>query len=780
MKDIKKLFLIDAHALCYKAFFAIKEFYTSKGQPTNAVYGFVNILNKLLREYKPEFMAACFDSPKKTYRKEKYSEYKIQRPSMPQGLRDQIAIIKDVVRAYNIPVCEMSGFEADDIIATFVNQAGQEDLEVVIVSEDKDMYQLVSDKVKVLSTRNNVVLEFQDVKKRLGFEPERIVDFIALAGDKTDNIPGVAGIGDVTARKLINEFGDLENILDHLDNVTPVKVKEKIENQRELAILSKELAVLSTQVPFSLELPQLKVEEPDNDRLFDLFKQLEFKKFADELKSYDDNQLGVQIHNLEKKEDILNIVAQINQEKQFCFLLEHDADPQNQLFQKVYLSFSGDAVYTVPLHSLSMLKALIENEEISKITFDVKENYKPLLANAISLEGKIFDVKLAGYLLSPGQTSSEINDLAWNFLKYSIPDENQIYHQTLIVQKLYKVLQDELKAKKLIELFENIEIPLAKVLLEMESLGVTLDVSLLKKLSAVCADKIEALSSKLYAMAGEEFNLNSSKQLSKILFEKLQLPVIKKTKTGFSTDEGVLTKLAQNHAFPKLILEYRQLAKLKSTYIDALPKLVKPETKRIHARFNQTGTETGRLSSSHPNLQNIPIKTEMGQQIRKAIIPSKGRLLLSADYSQIELRILAHLSKDETLIGAFERQEDIHNYTASLIYDVKEDQVTKQMRDNAKRVNFGIVYGMSSFGLSKDLNIPPQEAQDFIDKYFLRYPKVKKYMDRTILECEESGYVLTILNRRRYIPEINSSNGSILLIKVSEINIGRKISLVDF
>ena len=755
------MFLIDGHALCYRCFFAIRVLATSKGQPTNAVYGFIRVIRSILREYRPAYMAVCFDSPGKTHRQQKFAEYKIQRPPMPDDLRGQIPIIKDVIRAFNITIFEKDGYEADDIIATISNKTAKEDRDVVIVSDDKDMYQLAASNVKYFNSKSGTILGTKELKDKLGFAPQRIADFIGLAGDNSDNIPGVVGIGAVNARQLINEHGNLEAILKHFEMIKEPKGKEKLViDQREAALFSKELAILDKDVPLDYDLSKLRVKAPDSHQLFDIFQELEFRKLAEEFSSQEPVE-KVDVQAIKKKTDLKAFIQSAERSGKFAFLI--DGKEQDGLFAdgSMYVTAGKGNIYSLPINEISALKPIFENKKILKVTYNIKEMLKSLSRQKIAVYGEIFDVMLAGYLLGASQSSFDLTNLAWNYLRFSIPEEQKAAGEVKAIEQLHSLLSKELKEKSLMPLFEDIEMPLAQVLFEVEENGVNLDLPLLKKLSSSCAKKINELTATLYTMAGEEFNLNSPKQLSRILFDQLKLPVIKKTKTGFSTNEAVLTILGEQHPLPSLILEYRQLTKLKSTYIDALPKLINARTGRLHAQFNQTGTETGRLSSSNPNLQNIPIRTELGKQIRKAIIPSgKDLVMIAADYSQIELRILAHLSGDETLIKAFKDGEDIHAFTASLIFDVKEKDVTGEMRNSAKRVNFGIIYGISAFGLSNDLKVTQQEAQNFIDKYFQRYPAVKKFMDDEIKKCEKLGYVLTVLNRRRYIPEIKSSNGA--------------------
>ena len=742
-----RLFLIDGHAMCYRSFFAIREMTASNGQATNAVFGFVNTLRKIIRDFDPKYMAVCFDSKEKTLREEKYSEYKIQRPQMPEQLISQIAVIKDVIKAYRVAMFEVPGYEADDIIATLARRAHQDDVAVTIVTEDKDMFQLSDSRTDFFSARKDKILKTDDVTAKLGFDPLRITDFIALAGDSADNIPGVKGIGKVTAGKLINAYGDLDDIYAHLEEIGPDKVRQKLTDQRDMAYLSKELAVLEYDVPVSYDLKELTVGESDRKTLHEIFRQLEFRRFAEEYADTQVTEFDVEVRSVEGDKDIQALIKAVRKAKSFSYL---NHQPEDSMFGQMTIGVAEDVVYIVGHDRIEALRELWEDPAVLKITHNGKEMFKFLDRHGITSQGETFDVLLAGYLLALNNSAATPRELAWTYFNISLRGDRLEDKEAALLCKLQPVLTKKLKGEGLDALYRDIESPLSHVLFTMESTGVCLDEGLLKSLSADCQKKIEALTRSLYEAAGEEFNVNSPKQLGVILFEKLELPVIKRTKTGYSTDEGVLVKLSEMHEVPSLILEYRQLSKLKSTYLDALPKLVDPQTRRIHAEFNQIGAETGRLSSRHPNLQNIPIRTELGRQVRRAIIPSDGRTLVAADYSQIELRILAHLSADETLRKAFDEDQDIHSYTASLIFDVAPEKVDYPMRDTAKRVNFGIVYGMSGFGLSKDLGISQKEAQEFIDRYFARYPKVKEFMDEQKTICKERGYVQTLLNRRRY------------------------------
>jgi DNA polymerase-1 len=754
----RTLFLMDAHAVCYRSFYAIPEMRTSKGQATNAVYGFVNTLKKILKEFEPIYFAVCFDSKGKTNRQKKFADYKISRPTMPEDLQPQIPIIKEILKAYHLAIFEKEGFEADDLIATITAKMAQENIKVVIISDDKDMYQLAGENVKFLSTKNNYqLMGLEDIRQRYGFGPEYIVDFIGLAGDPVDDIPGVKGIGEVYAKQLIGEYGHLGDILTKLET-TPSgkKVHQLILDQKQTALMCRDLAILEKEVLLSLDLEQLRVKGPDRDQLFAMFKEFEFKKWANEMSPPEELHAASPVVRNEK--DLEKIVQTVQAKGQFVFAVSEEADDLLTPQRQIALGVDAENIWSVDYQDVDKIKSLFADKKILKVTYNLKHALKVLETLDCSLAGESFDIMLAGYLLDQSRTSFQLNNLAWAYLKKSVGEQIGLSEKSKLIEALYPRFLKELKEKSLLDLLKNVEIPLTFVLRDIEKEGVCIDRNWLEKLSQESDQKIKELETKLYKMAGGEFNLNSPKQLCQVLFERLKLPVIKKTKTGYSTDESVLIKLGEQHEFPALILEYRQLAKLKSTYIDALPKLVDPKTQRIHAEFDQTGTETGRLSSRNPNLQNIPIRTELGRQVRKAIVTCPEHILIAADYSQIELRILAHLSKDKNLIQAFQEDQDIHQATAALIFDVAPKDVTTTMRYAAKRVNFGIVYGMSAFGLSKDLKISQGEAQDFIDRYFERYAGVKQYMDDCIEKCEKDGYVVTLLNRRRYIPDIKNIN----------------------
>ncbi|MBM3251640.1 MAG: DNA polymerase I, partial [Candidatus Omnitrophica bacterium] len=752
-----KLFLIDANSFCYRAYYAIRNLSTSYGQPTNAIFGFINMLKKILQDNDLQYLGICFDVGRKTFRQEQFSEYKLHRPAMPDELRSQMPLIKEIISAYNIPIFEMEGFEADDVIATLAKKAAKENLEVFIVSSDKDIFQLIDERVKVYSpNKEGSVYDLDNFKSRFQVAPDKIADLIGLMGDATDNIPGVKGVGEKTAVSLLKQFGNLDNLFKNLDKVKSEKLRELLSQQKNQAVMSKDLAKLDKEVPLEFDQEQLKIKEPDYEKLFELFKKLELNSFLKDLPKTEQQKESVKLVRLEEKTKIEDFVKELekkNKETAFLIALE-------EIVVQVFISVDKKTVYSLRFADLSKIASLFENKNIPKIVYDFKTTLILLKNSQINLEGIIFDTMLAAYLLDPAKSKYDIEDLAWQYLKIPAIDLGaDVQSKVKLLLELRPILEKVLKERTQLELFYNVEIPLASVLAKMEISGIAVDREILEKLSEKVSTRLAKLVSQIYKEAKTEFNINSPKQLSKILFEDLKLPVVKRIKTGFSTDEEVLRKLADKHAIANNILEYRQLTKLQTGYIDSLPELINPNTGRVHTSFNQTVTETGRLSSSNPNLQNIPIKTDIGRQIRKAFVPGeKDYLLLSADYSQIELRILAHLSKAPDLIDAFKADKDIHKITAALIFNKKLDEIDEKMRDTAKRINFGIIYGMSSFGLSKDLGISQEEAQAFIDAYFLRYPKVKEYMQKQIELAQKEGFVKTLLGRRRYIPEINNKN----------------------
>ncbi len=750
--DKKKLYLIDATAFCYRAFYAVRGLSTSWGQPTGAIYGFINILNKILKENKPAYLAACFDVSRDTFRMKKFAEYKIQRPAMPDDLSSQIPLIKEVIAGYGIKILEKAGYEADDVIATLAKNAQAKGIHTVIVTSDKDLLQLVDKHTQVFSPYKDEGVTYDEkmVGERFGIAPSQIADLISLMGDSVDNIPGIPGIGEKTASTLIKEFGSLDKLLANPDKISKDKIRESVKENIKQIKLNKELALLCEDVDLGISVEDLKPGEPDTRELSRLFKHLEFKKFLKEFNPESEPVVDSKVEAWGEKD-----LRKFIEEKKELFLAGEGADN---------LVFYHDGKILRLDKSSPGLKNILADPKIKKVGHDLKKIKVGLAKEGLLLEGLHFDAMIAAYILNPSQSSYGLEAIALEYLDKMPSREKLISTQAALnlVKDLKPKLEDELKEKKLDKLFYDTEMPLVEVLAGMEEAGIKLDLKLLDSLSKELEKKLVKLTKDIYETSGSEFNINSPKQLRVVLFETLKLPIIKKTKTGASTDEEVLKKLADKHKLPALLLEYRLLTKLKTTYIDVLPELADPSTGRIHTSFNQTGTETGRLSSSNPNLQNIPIKTEIGARIREAIIAGgKDNYLISCDYSQIDLRILAHLSRDEYLLHAFKKGMDIHKATAALIYGVKEGDVNDEMRDRAKRVNFGIVYGLTSYGLSRDMGVSFEEAQSFIDAYFSRYPGVKDYIDKQIKRAQKEGFVTTILGRRRYIPEINSKNQSV-------------------
>jgi DNA polymerase-1 len=791
----KRLFLIDGNSFCYRAFYAIRSLSNSKGQPTNAVYGFNSMLGKIIKEEKPDMLAVAFDLKGPTFRHKKFDEYKIHRKPMPDDLVSQMSYIKQLVQAHNIPIYEMQGYEADDLLATLAKKAEDKDIETLIVTGDKDALQLVDSHIKVYSThKEGLIYDAHKVKEIYGVGPDKVTDIMALMGDATDNIPGVKGIGEKSAIELMAEFGSLDGIYKNIDKVKSEAKKKILAEGKESAYLSKELATVDIDVPIDIDFKELELKEPDQARLLDLYKELEFKSLLKELTPT--KKLKSEYILVDDEKAFNALVNGLKKSGEFVFDTETTSeDPV--LARLAGLSFSwkeGIAYYVGVCDGQSekkkldiglvigKLKEIFEDVAINKVAQNAKYDYIVLANYGVRVRGITFDTMVASYLLNPSKLNHGLDDISFEYLNHkmttSIQDligkgKTAITMDKVDVEKvsdyscedsdvtfrLKKILEKDISQKGLDELLYKVEVPLIEVLAEMEMNGVSIDREYLAELSKEMDGKLNKLTKKIYELAGEEFNINSPKQLSVILFEKMKLPVIRRTKTGISTDEEVLTKLALGHPLPEKLLEYRELSKLKSTYVDSLPDLVNPATNRVHTSFNQTVTATGRLSSSGPNLQNIPIRTEEGRKIRKAFIASdKNNVLLSADYSQIELRILGHLSGDANLLKAFKEGSDIHAYTASLVFGVNEEKVDSEMRSMAKTVNFGILYGMSPYGLSQSLKIDVNKAKEFIDAYFERYPEVKFYLEGLIEEARQNGFVTTLLGRRRYIPEINSTD----------------------
>jgi len=795
MNNGKKFILVDGQGLLYRAFYALPQLTTTYGQVINAVYGFTMILIKLLEEEKPEYITITFDTPVPTFRHKEFKEYKAHRKKMPDELVSQIPLIKEIINDYNIAICSKEGYEADDVIGTLAKEAEKRNCDTIIVTGDKDAFQLTSPHTKIMTTIKGVtevkIYDEEDIRKKYGVGPEKIVDVLALKGDASDNIPGVPGIGEKTALALIKEFGSLENILNNPDKISKKSLREQIKKYEDQINMSKKLATIVREVPMEYDFDSFKVKLPNYEELWKIFKKLEFKNLLKKIASkinHEKTKLKFNLIDIEEK--LEGLTTKIIERKYFSFYLVTSSD--NTISSNILgiaLSFKDNENYYIPLFSLNLLenskclslelvlsklRPCFENKGISKISHHLKFNFVLLRRHKIELEGNNFDTMIAAYLLNPSSENYNLRNLLWEYLKYFKNEDKEIKKMAIMstsikdacenaqnILKLKDVLEEKMEEKKLISLFKKIEMPLVKVLGEMEINGIKVNVDFLKKASRQLDSRLGELKKTIYNLSGTEFNINSPKQLSVVLFERLKLPVIKKTKTGYSTNAEVLNILAPQHKVVSFILEYRELDKLKNTYIDKLPLLVNVKTRRIHTSFHQTVTSTGRLSSSEPNLQNIPVRTEMGREIRKAFITEEGLVLLSADYSQIELRILAHLSQDESLLNAFKNDEDIHTHTASEIFGIDQNIISKQMRRMAKVINFGIIYGMSSYGLARNLGIGREEAEKYINNYFYRYQGVKKYIEREKEEARKKGYVITLLNRRRYLEGINSKDKNI-------------------
>ena len=790
---MKKFIIIDGQGLLYRTFYALPRLTTSYGQIINAVYGFTIILLKLIEEEKPDYIMVAFDTSKPTFRHKEFEDYKIHRKKMPSELVTQIPLVEEIIRNYNISICSKEGYEADDIIGTMVKKAEKRNYSTLIVTGDKDIFQLISPFTKVITTIKGItevkVYDEESIRDKYGVKPDKIVDIIALKGDSSDNIPGVPGIGEKTAINLIKKYGNINNLFDDIDKISKKSLRERLIKYKEQVLMSKKLATIITDVPIDYNFDDFRIKSPNYGELWKIFNKLEFKNLVKKV-SPQTNQANKKIkYNLvETKEKLDELVKIIKKEKYFSFYLVTSSDNNvSSQILGIAISFKNNETFYIPFSPLNLIERLkylspdvalkqlgpfFQDEKIIKIGHDLKPSFIVLNRYQIELKGDNFDTMIAAYLLNPSKEEYNLNSLFWEYLGYLKNKEKQNNKNSFEytenacenaknILKLKEVLEEKLKEKELISLFKKIEMPLVKILAEMEINGIKVDVDFLKKMSKQVDFRLIELEENIYNLSGTKFNINSPKQLSKILFEKLKLPVIKKTKTGYSTNSFVLNTLAPQHKVVSFILEYRELCKLKNTYIEKLPLLVNSYTKRIHTSFHQTITSTGRLSSSEPNLQNIPIRTEIGRKIRRAFIPEEDFVLLSADYSQIELRILAHLSQDESLITAFRNDEDIHIHTAAEIFDLDQDLINEQMRRMAKTINFGIIYGMSSYGLARNLGIGREEAEKYIHNYFQRYQGVRRYIEREKEDARKRGYVVTLLNRRRYLDGINSPDRSI-------------------
>lgn len=771
----KRVFIIDGSYLIYRAFHAVPAaFTTSAGLPTNAVYGFTQSLRKILNDFKPEYIGIAFDVKGPSFRHEMFTGYKAERKPMPDLLSVQIPYIKRMTRAFNIPVLEKNSFEADDIIATIVKKLEGEGVKTAIITGDKDMYQLVDDKTIILDYLTGKEHGHKEVIEKFGVEPGRIRDLLGLAGDSSDSIPGVMGIGFKTAAKLLNEFGSLDGVFEGLENISKEKLRESLKSSRDQAFLSRDLATLHPEVPFECGLETLKYQGPDYKELETLLNELEFRKLLKEIvpeePSLVEDEKGE--FGLITDAEALSREVSALKGRVSVMVFTKDEGPLSGVIGVAVSSRDDKAFYTpassIPVDTLaSIMKSMLEDGMIRKDTDNAKSLHIFSMGHSIRAAGIGIDTSLASYIINPSKPGHTIDALAHEYLGSAVV-EGDVEDMTLEdaasfacrkackVFKVSEILEKELKDTGLYKLYSEMELPLSEVLAGMETAGIKVDRDLLLNLSKEMEIELSGMEGRIYASAGMEFNINSPKQLSELLFEKLKLKPIRKTKTGFSTDEEVLTQLAARHEVPALIIGYRQLSKLKSTYVDALLDLIDPTTGRVHTSFNQTVTATGRLSSSRPNLQNIPVRSGSAGRIREAFVAEKGFRFLSADYSQIELRIVAHMSGDPVLLDAFTKGEDIHSRTASEVFGVLPALVTPEMRRRAKAINFGIIYGMGPYGLSTELGISMKEALEYIESYFIHYRSVKKLIDRTVVEAAERGYTVTLFGRRRFIPELKS------------------------
>lgn len=806
-----KLVLIDGNSILNRAFYGImgsKMLQSKDGTPTNAVYGFLAILFKILEDIKPEYLVVAFDLKGPTKRHEMYDGYKANRKGMPDELACQMPIIKEILRAMKIDIVEKQGYEGDDILGTLSVYGEKQGLDVTILSGDRDTFQLATDKVTIRIPRTKMgKTEVEDFNKAkveeiYNLEPKQLIEVKGLQGDTSDNIPGVPGIGEKTALKLIQEYKNIENLYKLLEEGKAEDVKgktrERIIENKDLAFLSKELGTININAPIEENLEEFKVEEWDKPKVLKLFKELNFNRYIERfnLASEDEIEPEEVVEKYEVQEiDIDKAKEMILKTKElFYHFSTKEVNKPECIIKKEFESFSfynkeENKAYFVKLSedSYNALKEIFEDKAIKKYGYKTSEDYILLKQLGILPQNIIYDAEVAVYDLDPSNMKYKMQDVAYQYLDFNMEeylnglgikkqeqinlfeenadnDEYERYLNTLycyLIQKLYEKTTEELEKLEETDLFNNIEMPLVEVLSEMQYEGIQIDKDELEEFGVTLKQNIEELTQEIYTLSGTEFNINSPKQLGEVLFEKLELPVIKKTKTGYSTDVDVLEKLKKEHPVIEKILEYRSLTKLNSTYVEGLKPYINPVTGRIHSYFHQTITATGRISSTEPNLQNIPTRIELGKQLRRAFKPKEGYLFIDADYSQIELRVLAHISNDEHMIEAFNNNEDIHKQAAASVFKVSINEVTKEQRTHAKAVNFGIVYGISDFGLGEQIGVSRKKAKEYIDQYLEKYSGIKQFMSDIVEEAKEKGYVETLFKRRRYIPELKSKNFNI-------------------
>lgn len=807
---MKKIVLIDGNSILNRAFYGImgnKMLMTPDGKYTNAVYGFLAILFKVLEDIEPEYLMVTFDLKAPTARHKMYDGYKATRKGMPNELAEQMPILKDILHSMNITIIEKEGYEADDVLGTVSKKAEKEGFDVTIVSGDRDTFQLTSNKIKVriphtkMGKTETEVFDENAVIEKYGVTPKQLIEVKGLQGDTSDNIPGVPGVGEKTALELVKKYKTIDGLYEAIekgeDDLKP-KTKEKLVANKELAELSRTLGTINLEVPIEEKIEEFKIKEWNNEEVLAKFKELNFNRFIERfnLKSDEKPKQNItelfDVKTLNSKNEIESLLKKLKEQLIFIIGTEKSIDEKliiKKHIKSIYI-YNDNNIYEIKFNDenefSSYFKETLENENIKKYSYGLNEMYVILEQNGILLKGIEFDAEIAAYILNPSNNHYKLEELASQYLNIDISEyleavganqeketqmtlfsqeENNIdfekYHNaiyTYVIAKLIEVMEPKMQEISSMDLFKNIEMPLVKVLAEMQYEGIYVDKEELISFGDKLKEEIESIKQEIYNLSGEEFNINSTQQLGVILFEKLKLPVYKKTKKGYSTDVDILEKLKPEHPVIEKILEYRTLMKLNSTYIDGLIGYINEYTKKIHSYFHQTVTATGRISSTEPNLQNIPTRAEQGKQIKKAFKAQKGNIFIDADYSQIELRILAHISKDKNMREAFLNEEDIHKQVASKVFDVPLEEVTKEQRTAAKAVNFGIVYGISGFGLAEQLGISRKKAEQYIEQYLNKYCGVKQFMDEIVEEAKQNGYVETLFHRRRYIPELSSNN----------------------
>lgn len=771
---MERLLILDSNSLMNRAFFAVPPLTTSEGINTNAIYGFMNMLFKMKDEIKPDYIVAAFDKKGPTFRHKEYEEYKAGRKKMAPELAEQFPLIKELLGYLSINIYELEGFEADDIIGSLAKYAASKGIEVYVVTGDKDALQLASENIHVVITKKGVsetaVYDEKTFIEEFGVTPTQFIDVKGLMGDKSDNIPGVPGVGEKTAFKLIQTYGSVEEVLQHIDEISGKKLKENLETYSEQAIFSKKLATIMIDMPMEFDLDDIKdTSNIDAENLKKLIFKLQMKSILAKLPEINtqEKEENFEIEKINTLEELERLCNQSFKRVYIQYKAENETSFAKSVLTELYIS-TGDKAFIINLNDieasykdkLNALKSIMENKDTEKVIHNAKHLITILKKNGMDIDNFIFDTEIAAYIIDSSKGKYPLVSLVNEYLGVDASDKDEQGNAILTIKmkELYKYISNRIVEEDMEYLYYNVEHPLILVLSSMEAEGFTVNEEMLDELAVKFKKEIETTQAEIFELSEEEFNISSPKQLGKILFEKLDLPVIKKTKTGYSTNAEVLEKLADKHEIIPKITYFRQITKLNSTYVEGLKNVIEAD-KAIHSCFNQAVTTTGRLSSTDPNLQNIPIKYEMGREIRKVFIPhNEGEVLLSCDYSQIELRVLAHMAGDENMIDAFNHHSDIHTKTASEVFNVPLDEVTSVMRSRAKAVNFGIVYGISDFSLSQDIGTTRKEAAEYMEIYFDRYPRIKEYLDKTIEEAKTTGAVTTMINRKRLIPEIKASN----------------------